>query len=351
MRNICIENVCTQDYQGIRESTLFFRDALEKHVDLVGKLPDEIFITSSCEMSGLPFKEIQKPLEALIKSIGNTKIKIISQGCLGLFSTSLEFYHREDLNDVLVLFIEAPKDCSQNGLNAVGVGVLEGQDGLEISPCLGSVSLLNKASLSNDDIVVDYSYMLSVSLDLAKQAFSLLAMTKKISALSNSSGGKVVSFDVTAPWSQAISKSVEGAVNRKNPELSWLDSIEKDHQHFMTVKQLKEFQAYQDCLKDAPLIFTGLGVGGRFGILRMVKASDFKSVNFPEKNDVNIDFKDHYDINYDVLVKDTSNLLDNMKANTYCFKKEYRGEDNLYFSWNMDVDYFFSKMNESEEIA
>lgn len=323
-------------------STMFqlFDESISSYMDTHGKLPDCIYVTSSTELSFFTFKEMVDVFYKLTSKYSKIPIKIVSQGCLGLFAVTLEF-SKSQHKSVLTWVIEAPDQCVQDGLNGLGIGNLPGQDGLVIDSSYGGFELTKKETplLTHDDYVIDSCKIVSVSTDLSQQAATILKMSKHLVELNEQIPGKYVSFDVSAPWSKAISHTIQMMVSKKLPDSQWLSSLEYDHRHFMSMKQLFEFRAYKEHCESGSLIMTGLGVGGRFGILRIIKGNQFTQNWMQEPREIHGDFEAHLKYCRSVLIDRKGCVDQQIKEGVLCFQKEYRGIEDLYFSWDVDNSY------------
>lgn len=337
-KSVCLYNARSSDRVGSNDLSLFFSESLNKHIDEFGEPPEAIYLTSSIELALFSFEEVTNSLISFLKGYTGSRIKVVTQGCLGLFAGVMSFNSDDDLNSVLIISIEAPKKFIQDGLNNVGIGNLPGQDGLEISPSVGSISLFKKSrsSILDSDLVIDSCDIVSIPTSLSKQAFSIVKMTKNLISLLDESNGKLVSFEVSAPWSKAIFTAIKGMVIKKCPDSEWLNSVEQDHKHYMTVKQILELIEYKSEILSKPLIMTGLGVGGRFGVLRIACSVHDYENKISEPVVEALDFKGHVNMTRGVILGSALNKEELIKKNILSYDKKYRGLDNQIFSWNLE---------------
>lgn len=349
---VCISNVRASAQVDSESIARFFTEALDQHIDEFGVVPDSIYITSSIELAIFAFDVINNPLVNFLNEVKGAGIDVVAQGCLGLFAGVLLFNDDTETNSVLMFSIEAPSDFIQQGLNASGIGNLPGQDGLEISSSVGACSLVKKerSYLNEKDLVIDSCEIVSVPTALSKQAFAIVKMTNKLASLLSDHDAKLVSFEVSAPWSKSIFSVIEKIIRSKRPGSEWLDSIEQDHKHYMTIKQLYEIIEYKAVLETTPLIMTGLGVGGRFGILRIASSVFAYRNAIPEVEKTKIDFKDNVTFVRDIILNPVEDQDSVIKKNILSLDKQYRGVDNHIFCWKLDMNvcYSFDGIRDSE---
>lgn len=353
-RVVCIHNVSASNQVESDSIYRFFSKALDQHINEFGTAPDSIYITSSIELAIFAFDSINQPLISFLNKVKGAGIKVVSQGCLGMFAGVLSFHTDENVSSVLMLSIEAPSDFVQEGLNAIGIGNLKGQDGLEISASVGAYSLVKKehGHLNEDDLVIDSCEIVSVPTSLSKQAFAIVKMTKQLISLLNDNDAKLVSFEVSAPWSKSIFNVIEGILKKKKPNSIWLDSIEQDHKHYMTVKQLFELIEYKEELASVPLIMTGLGVGGRFGILRIAKPCFTYGNKISTAEETQLSFTDYVAFTRKIIHNPIDDQSNKIRKSVLSIDKQYRGLDNHFFSWDLDLNVCntFSRTDSTEAV-
>jgi len=346
-KSICMYQPCVSYQVETGDLSAFMNNALKKHIDQFGSAPEAIYITSSIELSIFAFEQLNKALLPFLSSIPGAEMKVVSQGCLGLYASVIDFNENHGINSVLLFTIEAPKEFVQEGLNAIGIGDMEGQDGLVISPSIGCVSLVktHKHNLLDTDYVIDSCEIISIPTSLSQQAFAILKMAKMIISMLGGINTKLVSFEVSAPWSESMSHVIKSMI-RKKSDTEWLDSVEKDHQHYMTSKQILELVEYKNELENGPLVMTGLGVGGRFGVLRVSAAQYAYENSIPSPTINKFDFNDYVDFTRDTIINPVDDHANVIRNNVLSFNKKYRGLDNQFFSWNIDLDYCQSFVND-----
>jgi hypothetical protein len=337
--SVCLYNARSSDSVRSSDLSLFLSEALDKHIADFGEPPEAIYLTSSIELALFAFEDVTCALIPFLKSFSGTKIKVVTQGCLGLFAGIMSFNSEEYLKSVLIFSIESPGKFIQDGLNTVGIGNLPGQDGLEISPSIGSISLLKKtqSSLLSGDVVIDSCDIVSLPTSLSQQAFSIVKMAKNLISLLDDSHGRLVSFEVSAPWSKAIFSAIKSMVVKKRPDAEWLKSVEQDHKHYMTVKQILELIEYKSEISSKPLIMTGLGVGGRFGVLRIASSEYAYENKISTPIEEALDFREHVTMTRGVILGTDVNKEKLIKKNILSYDKKYRGLDNQVFSWDLEL--------------
>ena len=75
-----------------------------------------------------------------------------------------------------------------------------------------------------------------------------------------------VSFEVCSSWSKEMKRCFLMFCEDFFAK-SWLDSVENDQRHYLSLKPLMELSLYHKQALKNPLAFLTLGAGGRFGVL------------------------------------------------------------------------------------
>ena len=312
---------------------------LENTASTIGR-PDMIYITSSSELSFLTAPFVANAVHGLLTSLAGVPARILSQACLGLYTAIQEFWRDDSVSEALVLFVEAPGSHIQIGLNAIGIGNLEGQEGLETKPGIGRCWLrkVDQHALKPDDIVIDRCEIYAVSSELTSSATVLRKLVGDIASQHAETPGKLVSFEVSARWSKKLAEAIRPACAQSSTELEWLPSIETGHHHYMSLKQPCELLHYTGEISRQPLMLLGLGGGGRIGLLRAVSGSQFRRSFITQPSVRQLPFQPWFKGTRDVVHATGENYYPGVRDYMLCVNDEYRGIPNFYFYWDISPE-------------
>ncbi|WP_404364296.1 hypothetical protein [Marinobacter sp.] len=299
--------------------------------------PDMIYVTSSSELSFLTAPFMTDAIHGLLSSLEGVPARILSQACLGLYTAVQEFWRDDSVNEALVLFVEAPGTHIQIGLNAIGIGNLEGQEGLETKPGIGRCWLrkVDQAALQPDDIVIDRCEIYAVSSELTSSATVLRKLVGDIATQHAESPGKLVSFEVSARWSKKLAEAIRPACAQSSTELEWLPSIETGHHHYMSLKQPCELLHYTAEVARQPLMLLGLGGGGRIGLLRAVSGAHFRRSDITPPRVQELPFQPWFKGTREVVYAEGDDYYPGVRDYMLCVNAQYRGIPNFYFYWEI----------------
>lgn len=299
--------------------------------------PDIVYITSSSELSFLTAPFVADSIHKLLDSLAGVPARVLSQACLGLYTAVQEFWRDKTVNEALVLFVEVPGSHIQIGLNAIGIGLLEGQEGLETRPGIGRCWLRKVAAedLGPDDLVIDRCELYAVSPRLTSSATVLRKLVGDIAILHAETPGKLVSFEVSARWSKKLAQAIRPACAQSSTELEWLPSIETGHHHYMSLKQPCELLHYTSEITSQPLMLLGLGGGGRIGLLRAVSGRHFRHTDIPPSTAKELSFQLWLEGTRERVYASGENYYRAVRDYMLCVSDEYRGIPNFYFYWEI----------------
>ncbi len=308
-------------------------NALREEMFQSYSLPNVIYIVNAGEASILMDHDILLFIAEL--EIAGFDIRFVSSACTSFHAAILHFIECHS-RDALILNLDLNVEQQQTCLNAVGVGVLSGQDGLQVRTGVAFTHICK-------DIQSGCKYQIT-NCDLLSQPLGLngthqLLNTIKALIKSNNDREKVVSFDIQSIWAKSIMKGLGNP-----PRGNWLDSIECDQKHFLSLKPLIEIEHYHEYLNHHKLWIMTLGGGGRIGCLQLIalKHEQPSSPMLLSKvvNKVSVSLEDTY---WKLLAfyRDKPNLSQNdamqyMKA-CMCYPlKSYRGKHNQIFHWEVE---------------
>lgn len=335
---ITISSVNVSDKCKPGDIEAFFR----KHARLssLQRRPDAVYLSSSSEVACMIEPYIAKAVIDVLEVFPKAKARAVSQGCLGIFSTALELHRDPDVRSVFVMFIEAPAALIQSGLDAAGVGMSEGQKGLEITPSIGCFWLTKKdeADIISSDIIIDRSEIFSFGTRLASMAKTFSHIVDSIAETQEHTALKVVDFKVSAPWSEKLFSSIVTIAERKAVPIQWLPSSEQSSHHYMTMKQLHEIAMYKTEIEQQPLLFLGIGLGGRVGLMRVVSGLHYRKADICDADFEHFPFEEYLYNSRAIVDRGGPDFHHNMIEYTMCLSEKYRGRKNLYFLWDIDVN-------------
>lgn len=333
---ITISNIHVSEECGPGQVEAFFNK--QARAPEVPEKPDAVYLSSSSEVACLLEPHIAKAVLNVFDIFPEAQAKSVSQGCLGIFTAALELNRDAEIRTAFVMFIEAPRALIQHGLNGAGVGVLEGQDGLEINPSIGCFVLTKKPmeDLLPTDIVIDRSEIFSFGTRLASMAKTFSKIVDSIAETQEKTALKVVDFKVSAPWSEKLYASIVAIANKRAVPIEWLPSVEQSSHHYMTLKQLHEMLLYKTEIETQPLLFLGIGLGGRVGLLRIMSAKDYQKSDICVADVEILNFIDSLYTSRDIVDRGGPDFPKNMVGYTMCLAEQYRGRKNLYFYWDID---------------
>lgn len=329
-------------------------DFFDSHIEQIkqdGRKIDAVIVASSSDLSFLACKYSQDALKHILKAFPNAKTDIVTQGCLGLYSSVLHFNSDSNIESALVVMIETPPESLQTGLNSSKLGQLNGQKGMLVKPGVGVCHLIKKdrKALTDDDMIIDVSEIITKSDGLNANHVFLKRIVQRIHSLQHEYTSQMVSFEIEADLAKLFMKFLQPELDKLGLGQSWLPSYEQDEFHIFSLKPLVEITQYQENLESTPLILFGLGIGGRLGVLRVTKLKHLlsKSDNIesldlnPCEKPVSIEqsLLDIYQITTDVIdtPRTEKEFYKASVAGMLTMNRSHQGIDNMYFRIPIDL--------------
>ncbi len=215
----------------------------------------KMYITSSCELMFLQNDIIAWFFEDIFYQYSKVTFSIISLGCLGFYATLLDFYQSTE-QEALVYVIDSPSSELQTMLNAIGIGILNNQDGLVSKEGI-AIYHLKKVVLLEDKTSLAFlkgAYVTSIKiLALEKKPSSTLSLINRFAQHIldiKTPASRCVSFQINSGWSASLMRYLSLLKETKH----LLPSLEQDHFHLHALKPLYEFEHYFTYIKNEDLI-------------------------------------------------------------------------------------------------
>ena len=340
---IKLDNVAVTLAESFSEQSAFFKHNIAKinHNDDI--VIDSIIVVSSSDLCFLTSEYSQKIVSQVLKSFPNTKADIVCQGCLGLYTAALHFLSNPSSRSALVIMIESPQEILQVGLNTTDLGNLKDQDGMLGKPGVGLCRLerTTRDVLTPNDVVIDFVEIIARTTTLDANAIFVKRIIKRVIALQTQQQSEIISFEIGAKLAQVFKKYIQPSLANAGFDQTWLPSFEQDQHHVFSLKLLHEVLEYQHKLNDCPIIALGLGVGGRFGVMRFTTKKFLADVNYPEPVSFDMPLIEHYATDLKAL-SNQANEKDYYETG----KKEMMTinpspshlRDNLYFRWPLTLE-------------
>ncbi len=253
---ICIKNIMDISDTSKRDDECFL-----SHVDTV-------IIASAGEVGILSEPSAREILRNFIPdSVWGQDIPFISLGCVS-FAAALMYYKKLKADRAIILMLETPSHYNQKLLNASGIGI--GGDGFCAQDSSFCVEV-TKDCIEPEGVFVIYSEILSKPLGVGGTmglAAKLVSVCEKI--LARFPDTKIVSYENTSSWSKQLYNATKICIDKITSKLdtnNWLPSVERDQNHFMSIRSLLDFKYYSACLDESVLIVLTLGAGGRVSVI------------------------------------------------------------------------------------
>lgn len=269
---ITLDNINVLLTPSHKSHDAFFQSHIEQFQQSNAEI-DAIIVASSSDLTFLTCQHSQNLLAQLLQAFPHATSDIITQGCLGLYAAILHVIAHPNIKSALVVMIETPYESLQGGLNASKLGKAFGQKGMSAKPGVGLCCVNRKelSALTEEDLIVDVSEILSKADGLSANPIFLKRFVERIQSLHHEYECKMVSFEIQADLAKLFLRFLQPELDKCGLGDTWLPSYEQDEQHIFSLKPLMEIQRYQHHLDNTPLVTFGLGAGGRIGILRVTR--------------------------------------------------------------------------------
>ncbi|WP_226647814.1 hypothetical protein [Microbulbifer variabilis] len=244
------------DHQGETEQLL---QSLEEYLSGLTHLPGLVYIVSAGEANVL----LERPAIEFLAQLEEAghNIQFVGSACTSFHAALLSYSKRQE-EDALIINLELGKERQQECLDALGIGVKAGQDGLDVITGV-AVCWLSKHYHAESVCQISSCDILSQAPTLSG-AHELVQSLKKIMTTDFSHSCRIVSFDIQSRWAKGLLKGFS-----REEKSQWLPSSELDGQHYLSIKPIVEINKY--CLESEVenLWIITLGGGGRAGCLRV----------------------------------------------------------------------------------
>ena len=243
---------------------------------------EDYVVTSSAEIGIVGTARAQQIIRTCApqRRAGNGRaIPLISIGCAGLYAAILRFIE-SPAQSVRILALESPCEFVQATLDQARLG--QGGDGF-IAQDVAHVLDLSK---SPDRAIARIAHCEIMSrpdcfAGTAKLARHFVDRIEGFHALWSEL--RVVTFENVSPYArrlmQAVQNEMGGGQRRR-----FLDTIERDERHFMTVRPMLDMKRHMGGTCASPLVISCLGAGGRIGVIAITAPTD-TSASFAPRPD------------------------------------------------------------------
>ena len=288
---------------------------------------DRVYIVSAGEVNVLMDPIVRDFLQRLQQRA--FELEFVGAACTSIHAALLAVKDRQD-HSAIILALELNAFLQQVCLNAIGIGTLAGQDGLDVITGVGLL-YVSKTPMTAQALVLTDVNIWSQSRGMVGTQTMLNRLRQYIRSLP--AGTQVTSFAIRSRWSDSL---LEGLEHR-----TWLDSVELDQKHRLSLKPIYELADYYDCLTQAPLLILTLGGGGRIGSL-LFHAQQSSGPLFYESDksiqSIEIALEKNLNEFYQALLSysDEDNhesFYQHIRAAMKYPSADYRGVDNQYFYW------------------
>ncbi len=235
---------------------------LNDEISRLDFFPDDVIVVSAGEVSLFLDAEVREFLSRLEKS--GKRVSFVGAACTSMHAAILAFA-RSDAECASILVLEVNSELQQACLNAVGVGLLDEQDGLKVTTGIGLLCLEKQKSERAKMKIIDCR-ILAQNTGIQSAQLMLSSIRNRIQNLPPNT--KNVSFAIHSRWSSSL---LEGIVEHKN----WLNSLEEQQNHLLSLKPIFEILEYSTIIDESPLHLITLGGGGRVGCL-LITNTDYR---------------------------------------------------------------------------
>ncbi|MGL6211540.1 MAG: hypothetical protein ACRC14_17095 [Paracoccaceae bacterium] len=240
---------------------------------------EEYVVTSSAEIGIVSTARAQHIIRtcAPVRRIGTARaIPLISIGCAGLYAAVLRFIE-SPAQSVRILALESPCEYVQATLDQARLG--QGGDGF-IAQDVAHVLDLSK---SPDHAIARIAHCEIMSrpdcfAGTAKLARRFVDRMEGFHALWSEL--RVVTFENVSPYARYLMQAVQNEMG-SGQRRRFLDTIERDERHFMTVRPMLDMECHMGGTCVSPLVISCLGAGGRIGVIAITSADDTSAALAP----------------------------------------------------------------------
>ncbi|WP_444909879.1 hypothetical protein [Microbulbifer sp. TRSA005] len=312
------------DHKGETEQLL---NSLNHYLSGLDYIPELVYIVSAGEANVLLERPVVEFLVQLEEAGHN--IQFVGSACTSFHAALLSYSKRHE-EDALVINLELGKERQQECLDALGIGIKPGQDGLDVITGV-AVSWLCRHYQERSLCQISSCDILSQAPSL-NGAPELVQNLKKLMATDLDNSCRVVSFDIQSRWAKGLLKGFS-----HEDKTHWLPSVELDGLHYLSIKPLAEIDKY--CLRDEieGLWIITLGGGGRAGCLRVHRTPQANGQLLSRLvNTETVSLEEAYQgFNAAQSLEDAygQDHLPHVRGAMIYPQKKYRGRHNQIFHW------------------
>lgn len=302
--------------------------SLNRYLSMFSVLPRLIYIVSAGEVNVLLDRYVIRFI-ADLEDVGHD-IFFLGSACTSFHAAILSYSTRKE-SEALIINLEVARDRQQECLDALGVGIKPGQDGLKVTTGV-AVTWICRDYQSQSICRISSCSILSQHPSLNGAQHLINNLSKITSIIAEQDTSRVVSFNIASRWAKCLLKGFSCI-----EKACWLPSIEDDGKHYLSLKPLIEINKYFLDEGFEKLVVITLGGGGRAGCLTIERpfagqnglVSRLINTKTLSLEEAYTDFSVAWHIGY---IRGGNHLLHIRNALQYP-KKKYRGKVNQIFHW------------------
>jgi len=291
---------------------------------------EEYIITSSAEVGIVNTPRAQQVIRDCAPKGYVDKIPLVSIGCAGLFAAVMRFV-AGSARTARILALETPSDYVQSTLDSAQLGV--GGDGF-VAQDVAYILDLQKfpegalARVEHCEIMSRPSCFSGTT----KLARKFLARLDELDAVCPDA--RIVTFENVSGYARRLMQAVHAGAPISE-QRQFLETVEQDERHFMTVRPLLDLQKQmaEDTLR--PLIVTCLGAGGRIGIFAVTPIDETKAVTPISLHHAMPNIDAHF-----IETMGQTAPFPDQPIDLWYMNRAYFGRENFCFEWSINGDTF-----------
>ncbi len=291
---------------------------------------EEYIVTSSAEIGIVDTPRAQQVISDCAPKGYTAEIPLVSIGCAGLFAAVMKFA-AGPARTARILALETPSDFVQSTLDCAQLGA--GGDGF-VAQDVAYVLDLQKfpegalARIEHCEIMSRPSCFAGTS----KLARNFLARLEELDSICPDA--RIVTFENVSGYARRLMQAVKADVSFPE-QRQFLETVEQDERHFMTVRPLLDLQKQmaEDSLR--PLIVTCLGAGGRIGMFAVTPMD----VSMAERSVMQMWPMPQIDAHF-IEVRGQPTPPPDQPMELWYMNRAYFGRENFCFEWSINGDNF-----------
>ncbi|MBB3984703.1 hypothetical protein GGQ68_001019 [Sagittula marina] len=284
---------------------------------------EDYIVTSSAEIGIVQTERARQVIRDCAPIGYGGDIPLVSIGCAGLFAAVMRFAD-SPAHSARILALETPSDYVQHTLDSARLGA--GGDGFVAQDAAHVLDLQKtpEGALAR----VDHCEILSrpsCFSGTSKLARSFVARLDALEAMCPDA--RVVTFENVSGYARRLMQAVLAELG-PTARREFLQTVECDERHFMTVRPLLDLQHQMAEDTGRPLIVTCLGAGGRIGIFAV------SPVHAPQPEPIS---EARPALEAMVIAEGAG---PDLPAELWYMNRSFFGRENFYFEWRINGETF-----------